>query len=337
MVADSSYSFLRKAFHPEWVDLAPAVLGEDASPLDHKTAKLWSLVLSSRHLPHRMRQLSVADGGGHTVQVQEWFAERAVEEIQLYLSENTPSGPLVLPDLRPVSGVEPVLGAMIALVIFYWFYSRTYPSFGLYPELWVKLGSSEAARIMTGEWWRSITALTLHADGAHILGNALIGGVFVWLTARRLGAGLTWLLTILGGSVGNLVNAMVLAAPHNSIGFSTASFAAAGLLAGIAPFGVGGGVHGLGQGSLVHRGYRFVRSALIPVAAGLGLLAMLGAGEKTDLGAHLFGFLVGLGFGLGFGGLTTRFGLPSKRTDLYLYYTTILIVVCAWWIAWQVR
>ncbi|MDC0336438.1 rhomboid family intramembrane serine protease [Pseudodesulfovibrio sp.] len=330
-----SRNFLLRALRPQWIDLAPRIVGEDAPPLSHGTAKLWALVLASRHIPYRMRQLPRDNGGGHTVQVQRWFEDRAIEEIRLYLNENAPGKlPVILPDLRPVSGLEPTMGAMACLILFYWLYTRTYPSLGLYPKLWLDLGSAEAARILSGEWWRVFTALTLHGDGAHVVGNALIGGVFVWLASRRLGAGLAWLLTLLGGGVGNLLNSLALSAPHNAIGFSTASFAAAGILAGITPFGVGGGVHGLGSGDLGRRIYAFIRSALVPVAAGLGLLAMLGAGENTDLGAHLFGFLSGLGLGLLTGLATTRLGLPGQRADAWLYVSAMAFFVFAWCLAW---
>lgn len=340
MVTDASRpGFLLRTFRPHWVDLAPLVLERGADDtavgLDHSTAKLWALVLASRHIPYRTRSLAGADGGGQTVQVQAWFVDRAVEEIRLYMSENAPAGQSVfLHDLRPVGGREPTMIAMGCLVLFFWLYGRTYPSLAMYPKRWLDLGSSEAARILSGEWWRIFTGLTLHADGAHVVGNAVIGGVFVWLASRRLGSGLTWLLTILGGGLGNLINAVVLGPPHNSIGFSTASFAAAGLLAGIAPFGVGGGVHGLGSGSLPRRLYGFVSSALVPVAAGLGLLAMLGAGENTDLGAHLFGFLSGLGLGLGAGLGTTRLGLPGSRGDVSLYGAAMAILIFSWCFAW---
>lgn len=251
------------------------------------------------------------------------------------MEENAPGQfPVVLPDLRPVSGMEPTMIVMACLVVFFWLYNRTYPGLALYPKLWLDHGSAEAARILSGEWWRVFTALTLHGDGAHVMGNALIGGVFVWLVSRRLGAGLGWLLVILGGGVGNLLNSMALAAPHNSIGFSTASFAAAGVLAAIAPFGVGGGVHGLGSGSLGRRLFAFLRSALVPVAAGLGLLAMLGAGEDTDLGGHLFGFMSGFGLGLMTGLLGTRFGLPGARRDAALLAVAMAIPVLAWCRAW---
>lgn len=332
-------SFLRRTLRPSWTDLAPAVLGEDAPALDGATARLWSLVLASRHIPHRQRRRLPDEGGGHSVQVQPWFVERAAAEVRLYLEENAPGRHGVhLPDLRPVSGYEPTVAAMVLLLLFFFVYTRTYPGWGLYPTLWVEHGSADAGRILDGEWWRLFTALTLHADGAHVLGNATIGGVFVWLASRRLGAGLAWLLTFLSGGLGNLLNSLALAAPHDAIGFSTATFGAAGVLAAITPFAVGGGVHGLGvrePGSgLARRLIRFVRSSLVPVAAGLGLLAMLGAGENTDLGAHLFGFVSGLSLGCVAGLAASRTGLPGLRADVALYLAALALPAAAWGFAW---
>src|SRR5205823_3241225 len=37
---------------------------------------------------------------------------------------------------------------------------------------WFALGSADAARMHGGEWWRALTALTLHADLAHVASNA---------------------------------------------------------------------------------------------------------------------------------------------------------------------
>lgn len=336
--------FLRHILRPSWVDLSAHVMGTNeygvGPGIDMPTAKLWALVLASRNIPYLIKTRSERNGGGHTVQVRKWMADKAAEEIRLYHEENVPDGKsLFLHDLRPASTMEPTTGAMACLVLFFWFYSRTYPAWALFPRLWVERGSAEAWAILDGQWWRVFTALTLHADGAHVVGNAVIGGVFIWLASRRLGSGLAWFLTILGGGIGNFINAMALAPPHNAIGFSTASFAAAGILAGIAPFGIGGGTHGLGlngrsTSSLGKRSYHFIRSAMIPVAAGLGLLAMLGAGEDTDLGAHLFGFLTGLTLGGIAGLLTTRNGLPSSRSDILLFISAIALPISSWCIAW---
>lgn len=277
----------------------------------------------------------VTGDNGHTIQVQTWFADRAVNEIQLYMAENAPDKyRVILPDLRPISGYEPTLFGMTLFILFYWMTSRTYPGMGLYPHLWLSLGSAKGSAILSGEWWRLGTALTLHANGPHVASNALIGGVFIWLTCRRLGSGLAWFLTILTGISGNLLNTVSLGVHHNSIGFSTATFGATGVLAAIAPFGVGGGIGNFSHGQIADRFWQFFRSAVIPVAAGLGLLAMLGAGEKTDLGAHLFGFVSGLIFGGLTGFLTTRLGLPGKKTDCFLFAIAFGILIFCWTWAW---
>ena len=330
--------FLRRVLRHAWIDLVPLVRGEEAAPLSRKEGQLWSLVLTSRHVPHRLERTPVGEGGW-SVLVQEWFADRAAEEIGLYLEENRPElGRVELPDLRPVGGLEPTLFGLGLLILFYWAYSRTYPAFGLYPQRWIDLGSADAAAILSGEWWRLCTALTLHADGPHVAGNAAIGGVFIWLAARRIGSGSAWLLTIVSGVLGNLFNTLALGPGHDSIGFSTATFGAAGVLAGITPFGVGGGLHGLGEGAWFKRLLRFTRTALIPFGAGLGLLAMLGAGDgpegNIDLGAHLFGFASGVGLGCLVGFLATRHGLPSRAWNARFFLAALCLPAVAWAWAW---
>jgi membrane associated rhomboid family serine protease len=69
------------------------------------------------------------------------------------------------------------------------------------------------------------------------------------------------------------------------VGASTAIFGAVGILAAL-------GIarrrrHGIGG-----------RRALAPIAAGLGLLAMLGTSGRADLWGHLFGLIAGAVLGL---------------------------------------
>jgi len=327
--------FFNRVLHHAWTDLRPLVAGDGAGALSHREARLWSLILSARHVPYRMRRLSASEGGGYVVEVQEWFADRAANEIALYFEENRPGIDSVTPpDLRPVSGFGPTLFGLGLLLLFYVMYHRVYPGLGVYPELWPEIGSANGSAILSGQWWRAATALTLHADGPHVLGNAVIGGVFIWLASRRLGGGPAWLLTVLSGVLGNLANTLVLGVHHDAVGFSTATFGAAGLLAAITPFTVGGGVHGLGSGERAQRLMRFVSNALIPFGAGLGLLAMLGAGEGTDLGAHLFGFLFGVGLGVIAGKLTARHGLPGRPAQGWMYLAALGIPAGAWTLAW---
>ncbi|CCH48638.1 rhomboid family intramembrane serine protease [Pseudodesulfovibrio piezophilus] len=331
------HDFLSHYLRSAWVNIVPRVFEdeENVGSLALSTAQLWALVLASRHIPCRISRLTRTGEQIYVVQVSPWFADQAIDEILLYMEENAPdegAGPPSV--LSPISGPWATITAMLGMVLFFWVYGRTYPALALHPGWWLSSGSADAGRILGGEWWRVLTALTLHADGAHVMGNALIGGVFVWLVACRLGSGLAWIMTILGGGLGNILNSLALAAPHDAIGFSTAVFAAAGLLAGISPFGIGGGIHGFGTGACLRRFSRFIGSAVIPVAAGLGLLAMLGAGENTDLGGHFFGFVSGLGLGFIVGLTGTRRGVPSRRIDGILFACAMTLPLLAWVFAW---
>jgi membrane associated rhomboid family serine protease len=73
---------------------------------------------------------------------------------------------------------------------------------------WLQAGRAEADRIGAGEWWRAITALTLHADLKHLLAT--------WSSARSsrhpgpLDRRRTaWLATLVSGALGNLLNAWI--------------------------------------------------------------------------------------------------------------------------------
>lgn len=143
-------------------------------------------------------------------------------------------------------------------------------------------GEAHAGRILAGEWWRALTALTLHADLGHALGNALAGTLFLSAVFRAFGPGVGFALTVAGGMLGNLGNAALRPAEHATIGASTAVFAALGLAAG----------H-----TVVRR--RAARPVWVPVGAALALLAMLGTeGERVDVWAHALGLAAGLTLGV---------------------------------------
>ena len=278
------HTFLRvqSLLRPVWVDVERLVYA-DEDGLSRREARDWSLVLEARRVPHRIRRV----GDGWSVRVLEWHAEAAEREIRAYLDENR-EGPAFALQRKPPE-VRPTALFLLLLSAFFTVTVHPMPGAGLYPHQWLERGSANAWAILHGEWWRLATSLTLHADGAHLLGNVLVGGAFAVILAGEIGSGLAWLGILLTGVLGNLINTLVLGAPHDAIGFSTAVFGTAGMLAGFQMLSRRGG-DGLWTG---------VRTGLVPVGAGLGLLAMLGSGgENTDLGAHLFGFGVGLALGL---------------------------------------
>jgi membrane associated rhomboid family serine protease len=90
-------------------------------------------------------------------------------------------------------------------------------------------------------------------------------------------------VTLLTGAAGNLFTAYLYSTTHNSVGASTSTFGALGVLGGLQ-------FVRRYRDATVGRG----RRALLGIAATLGLLAMLGMGERSDVVAHA----AGLGFGV---------------------------------------
>ena len=188
---------------------------------------------------------------------------------------------------------------------------------------WFRNGSAVSDAIVHNhEVWRAVTALTLHADVMHVAGNAVASLIFVSALGRWLGGGLAVLATLLAGVAGNLLTAYIYKTSHNVVGASTSTFGALGVLGGL---------------QFVRR-FRLrtvgrMRRALLGIAAALGLLAMLGMGERSDVVAHA----TGLGFGVLFGALL---GLGLKKPVRILGQALALlgavaIVAGAWLLAFH--
>jgi rhomboid protease GluP len=142
-------------------------------------------------------------------------------------------------------------------------------------------GALDAARVQGGQWWRAWTALTLHRDAAHLMGNLGGGAWFGYLAARQLGAGSAWFLIVTGAAAANLFDAGFGPASYNSVGASTAVFTALGLMA----------AHSWRRRLHLPQG---PARRWAPLIAGVVLLGWLGtAGQGTDVVAHALGFVMG--------------------------------------------
>jgi len=223
-----------------------------------------SLVLAAVGIPHRVERaafrwrLVVADAD----------AERAAAALAAYEAERR-RAPSDVPDERGAAW-----SGVVVAVLLLAFHALAGPR-------WMDAGAAMAGRIRAGEVWRTVTALTLHADGPHVLSNAVACIVFVTVVARLLGPGVGGWLILLAGAGGHALNALVQRPGHDSVGASTAIFGAIGILGGL-QFGR----------------RRGERRAWLALGASLALLAMLGAGERVDLLAHLWGLVVGLVLGV---------------------------------------
>jgi membrane associated rhomboid family serine protease len=170
--------------------------------------------------------------------------------------------------------------------------------------------------MMAGEWWRTVTALTLHADAPHLLGNAVPSALFVTAVCQRLGPGLGLWLLLLAGAGGNALTAAVYGGGHSSVGASTAIFGALGILAALRIFAPGPGGRTSAKWWMV-------------VAASLALLAFVGTGPNADLLAHVFGLLAGAALGAG-AALTIRWMPPAP-----VQWLLMAAAGAAVWGAWR--
>jgi membrane associated rhomboid family serine protease len=184
---------------------------------------------------------------------------------------------------------------------------------------WWEPGRVDAALILDGECWRAATALTLHADLSHLVGNLVFGILFGVLASHTLGSGLTWLSTVAAGVAGNLLNALIQNPGHRAIGASTAVFGTLGLLAVY---------EWVRRRDLELSSMRHV-SPLLGGALLLGFLGMGREGGNTDVMAHVMGFLAGSAFGLvaGYTRLPERL---SPRAQVGLGLTAVGVLALGW-------
>jgi rhomboid protease GluP len=250
---------------------------------------------------------------GFVLSVPEEEVERALIGLAAYERENPPK---LHENDDPVEPPNLVAGAGIAGVLLLFFFITTME----HPAVpWFERGSADADRILLGELWRTVTALSLHANLAHVLSNAIGITIFIAALSSILGPGMALALVLLAGASGNLVNALLHGSNHVSIGASTAVFGAVGMLGGL---------------DLARRGRKNVpkRRAWVSVAAALALLAMLGTGgERVDILAHLFGFLFGGVFGLLFALVIPR--PPGLRIQWACGGAAFAVVIFCWLLA----
>ncbi len=275
----------------------------------------FGLVLAARGLAYQQVE---ADGAWELLTAAAG-ADVAHDELLRYAAERTPRRPAPAPFL-PFAG-SAVGAAVYAFVLILVAYCA---GIGLFGVNWFDAGAIQSKAGAAGDWWRAVTALTLHLDQEHLLGNLLFGIGIGILAARMFGPGLAWLSILLAGAAGNYIDMLVSPPWHRAVGASTAVFAALGLLSGF----------GWGR-RLAPRDRRLYRWA--PLFGGVCLLALLGAGnEHVDVLGHLLGFTTGTALGWGF----ALAGIPRNRGPALQAVTgglALLMLGAAWLAALRLR
>ena len=271
----------------------------------------WITVLCAAGLDYRL----TCEEGSWVLHIPADVAAKAHDEIRLYEQHNrhkTPPGPPYTPRPAANSFYMSYWFAYV-LLVFHW----RLGAFDRHNPL-LLAACADGTAIMAGEWWRTVTALTIHSGVVHLLSNMVFIILIGHFVCRAFGGGLGILAILLSGALGNWLTAAIMQPDYLSVGASTAGFAALGILV-------------TRQVIENYRSCRDLRSiwsrVWLPLCAGLAMLGMTGTGPRSDIAAHLFGFLAGM---------LTAFPLalldrpPPRRPQILLIAMAAAILAAAW-------
>jgi rhomboid protease GluP len=281
------------------------IIFENLTP---RQADICALVLSSSGLPYRLKK----ENNGWGVWVDEAHYHRALDAMKQYFQENKNIFPIY--EQKTEFNAATIISGIIAAFFLLVSYMAVHMS-GNAGDVVNRYGAS-AFMILNGELYRTVTALMLHADEVHLAGNMISIAVFGTAVCAVCGRGLGWLMILMCGVFGNLINAFMYETGHIAIGASTAVFGAIGILAGYQ--------------SLKYKGpFKRKPAAWVPVACGLALLGLLGSGGvRVDIMAHLFGFICGMVLGLIYAFVVKQ--CPGKFFQLASGTSVFIIITLAW-------
>lgn len=302
----------------DWIAI-PADLRDGLTRMpSKKKVRIWHLVLQSQDIPCRQEKLN----GTLCLLVPPEELLTALGELRQFEATNLGWPPRPPAPAAMQSDGQALLWVLLGLAVFH-FVSRWHlPLCDDQACDWIAQGNAQAGRILSGEWWRTLTALTLHADALHLFSNIVLGGIILHRLGQLFGAGVALLLVLLSGATGNYLNALFQSPLHQSIGASTAVFGAIGLLAVV--------------NTLRYR-HSLWRRWPLPIAAALGLFAMLGVGTeadigKIDIGAHLSGFFCGALIALLQRIIPDHITL-SPQFNRGCGSAGLLLILASWWLA----
>ncbi len=293
-------------------------------------AREAALVLTSMSIEHALHHASslqsvelgesgLAAAYGFYLLVRERDFVRAKRSLDRYEEENRDWPPRRTRERLRYGGIPLLALAFAALVVFAWFTGPAKDDGRFFVE-----GTSVSSLVLSHEPFRAVTALTLHGDGAHVMGNLLSGALFGRAVERRLGPGLGGLGVLAAGALGNYANAAyygwIKHTEHLSIGASTAVLGAVGILASTQML------------MRTDAGPRRWYDVAAPIVGGLALLGTIGSSRESDLGAHGFGFAAGLAIGAVIA-LAVRHRKTGMKTQLVSGALALGVVGGAWALA----
>ena len=266
-----------------------------------------SLVLLSQGISHRLLR---SIEGPFLIFVLPEHEARAQEQLALYRKENPPkeeNPPIPLSfSLQPFWVL--LAPTIITLIDFTDKVNFHTP------------GISDASKVLKGEWWRTLTAQTLHGDVRHLASNLICGYIVMNMITFRIPLLRLAPFIAIASAIANLCVSLTVQTNFRSLGFSTFVFAAIGCLSFIEFRLMPKETHGLLR--------RFA-----PLCGATSLAVFLGLGENADILGHAYGFIAGLFCGFIPSKKALRWGTPLSTIDsigLLIYYALYIV---AWKIA----
>ncbi len=285
--------------------------GHTAIPTPSTTkAEEWSLVLASQDINYTLL---------HDESEKQWYlvvnetdVSRASQTIDQYERENHG---WTLCQRLPWSDLLFHWGSLFWVVSIFLFHIFT-------TQVVIRgheLGMMNSTAVSRGQWWRMVTAVTLHADAAHLAANAGIGFVLLGFAMARFGAGWALLMAFLAGVAGNALGFALYPLTHNGLGASGMVMGALGMVA-VQTIGV------------LRQNGRIRRLLFSGVIVGIFMFILLGTDPQSDIVAHAGGFLGGILLG----GLLLA--LPDRWQQSWIANALALLGACAltviaWWLA----
>lgn len=269
----------------------------------------WSLALISQGIESTIQRGPA--GAGWQLEVSAQDGQKAFQTLRQYHQENRGwSWPQTLPWPAAHFDWASVVWAVL-LVAGYWFAS-------VKPAAQAA-GIMDTSAVSAGQWWRVFTAITLHADLAHLAGNLSIGVLLLGLAMGRFGTGTALLASFLAGAAGNILSLLLNPKPFDGLGASGMVMGALGLLSAQT-------LRWSGKSGASWK------QRLVGVAAGIMLFTLYGLAPGTDMAAHLGGFLAGLILGAALVFAPVDF-LHRRSTNAVTNILFVALLSVTWWLA----
>ena len=270
----------------------------------------WSLVLTSQDIATTILAFPQERRWG--LEISETDHVRALDAIRRYRLENrTWQITRKLPE-----GTE--LRFHMGSVLWCAILAMIYGCSAFWPAI-IEAGAMDSTKVISGQWWRLFTAVTLHADLAHLMGNITFGVIMLGLAMPRFGFGLTLLVALIAGFFGNVAGLLLYPMPYKGVGASGMMMGALGLLA----------VYSARLWPTHPRAFRAMWSG---AGAGLLIFLLFGMNPKTDVVAHAAGFASAAIMGIGLSWLPNS-RLKRAWLDWLAFGLMIAMIGAAWLIA----